>query len=105
MELVDFARYVGALILVLGLLGCAWLAARRYGLPGIVQAQSVKRLSVAETLMVGPRHKILLLKRDGTEHLILMGPQGASVIESGIVPPVATAVPVAAAENPIGAAA
>lgn len=89
MDLVDFARYIGALLLVLGLLGCAWLAARRYGLPGIVRAQSVRRLSIAETLMVGPRHKILLIKRDGTEHLVLMGPQGASVIETGIVSPVA----------------
>jgi flagellar protein FliO/FliZ len=91
MDLVDFARYIGALLLVLGLLGCAWLAARRYGLPGIVQAQSIKRLSIAETLMVGPRHKILLIRRDGTEHLIMMGPQGASVIESGIVPAAVTA--------------
>ncbi|HEY4113954.1 MAG TPA: flagellar biosynthetic protein FliO [Rhizomicrobium sp.] len=110
MDLVDFARYIGALLLVLGLLGCAWLAARRFGLPGIVQAQSVKRLSIAETLMVGPRHKILLVKRDGTEHLILMGPQGASVIESGIVAPVAASpssnpVPAAASEPQVEAAA
>jgi flagellar protein FliO/FliZ len=84
MDLVDFARYIGALVLVLGLLGFAWLAARRYGLPGIVQGQSLRRLSIVETLMIGPRHKLVLLKRDGTEHLMLMGPQGAEVIESGI---------------------
>jgi flagellar protein FliO/FliZ len=84
MDLVDFARYFGALVLVLGLLGFAWLAARRYGLPGIVQGQALRRLSIVETLMIGPRHKLVLLKRDGTEHLMLIGPQGAEVIESGI---------------------
>jgi flagellar protein FliO/FliZ len=84
MDLVDFARYFGALILVLGLLGFAWLAARRYGLPGIVQGQALRRLSIVETLMIGPRHKLVLLKRDGTEHLMLIGPQGAEVIETGI---------------------
>ncbi|HEY8697104.1 MAG TPA: flagellar biosynthetic protein FliO [Rhizomicrobium sp.] len=84
MDLVDFARYFGALILVLGLLGFAWLAARRYGLPGIVQGQALRRLSIVETLMIGPRHKLVLVKRDGTEHLMLIGPQGAEVIETGI---------------------
>jgi flagellar protein FliO/FliZ len=84
MDLVDFARYFGALILVLGLLGFAWLAARRYGLPGIVQGQALRRLCIVETLMIGPRHKLVLLKRDGTEHLMLIGPQGSEVIESGI---------------------
>lgn len=84
MDLIDFARYFGALVLVLGLLGFAWLAARRYGLPGIVQGQSLRRLSIVETLMIGPRHKLVLLKRDGTEHLMLIGPQGAEVIETGI---------------------
>jgi flagellar protein FliO/FliZ len=82
MDLIDFARYFGALVLVLGLLG--WLAARRYGLPGIVQGQALRRLSIVETLMIGPRHKMVLVKRDGTEHLMLIGPQGAEVIESGI---------------------
>jgi flagellar protein FliO/FliZ len=87
MDVIDIARYVSALILVLSLLGFAALAARKYGLPGIAKGTLQKRLSVVETLMVGPRHKLYLFKRDGVEHLVLMGPQGASVIENGIVPP------------------
>ena len=87
MDLIDIARYFSALILVLSLLGFAALAARKYGLPGITRGTAHKRLSVVETLMVGPRHKLFLFKRDGVEHLVLMGPQGASVIENGIIPP------------------
>jgi flagellar protein FliO/FliZ len=84
MDLIDIARYLGALMLVLALLGLAALAARRYGLPGIAAGNALRRLSVVETLMIGPRHKIFLLRRDDREHLILVGPQGASVVESGI---------------------
>ncbi|HSC60755.1 MAG TPA: hypothetical protein VLC29_05950, partial [Rhizomicrobium sp.] len=41
-------------------------------------------LSIVETLMIGPRHKLFLLRRDGVEHLLLVGPQGANVVENGI---------------------
>lgn len=102
MELIDFARYIGALLLVLGLLGCAWLATRRYGLPGIVQARSERRLAVTETLTIGPRHKLLIIKRDGTEHLVLMGPQGGVVIEAGIAAQAAKGVHAAAVSAPTG---
>jgi hypothetical protein len=34
--------------------------------------------------MIGPRHKLFLLRRDGVEHLLLVGPQGANVVENGI---------------------
>jgi flagellar protein FliO/FliZ len=83
MELLDFVRYAGALIIVLSLIGLAGLAARRYGLPGIAKSSGKRRLAVVETLMVGPRHKLYLLSRDSVEHLVLVGPQGASVIEAG----------------------
>lgn len=84
MDLIDIARYLGALMLVLALLGFAGLAARRYGIPGIASGSATRRLAVVETLMIGPRHKIFLLRRDDREHLILVGPQGATVVESGV---------------------
>jgi len=84
MDLIDLARYVAALLFVLALIGFAWIAARRYGLPGVVSGQSTRRLGVVETLMIGPRHKLMLLRRDGTEHLVMMGPQGATIIETGV---------------------
>ena len=100
MDLIDVARYFGALILVMGLLGVAWLATKRYGVPGVIQRQSLRRLSVVETMMIGSRYKLLLVKRDGTEHLVMMGPQGASVIESGIV---ASSLPMAVEPSTLAA--
>jgi flagellar protein FliO/FliZ len=87
MDVVDLARYFGALLLVLALVGFAALAARRYGLAGFVQGTVERRLAVVETLMIGPRQKLLLVRRDGMEHLVLVGPQGANVVECGIPAP------------------
>jgi flagellar protein FliO/FliZ len=84
MDVIDLARYLGALLLVLALVGFAALAARRYGLAGFVQGTVQRRLSIVETMMIGPRQKLVLVRRDGTEHLVLVGPQGANVIEAGI---------------------
>ena len=81
----------------------AALGARRYGLPGIVKGASTRRLSLVETLMIGPRHKLFLLRRDGVEHLVLMGPQGASVVETGIMPPAAMIASHAIASNDLPA--
>jgi flagellar protein FliO/FliZ len=84
MDLIDLARYLGALMLVLALVGFAALATRRFGLPGIAMRSSARRLAVVETLMLDARHKIYLLKRDDREHLVIVGPQGASLVEGGI---------------------
>jgi len=87
MDLIDFARYFAALLLVLALVGGAGLAVRRFGMPGLVKAQGVRRLEIVETLMIGPRQRLCILRRDNVEHLVLMGPEGSTVVESGIAAP------------------
>jgi flagellar protein FliO/FliZ len=91
MDVVDLARYLGALLLVLALVGFAALAARRYGLAGIVQGNAQRRLQVVESLMLDPRHKLVLVRRDAAEHLVLVGPDGACVVERGLGPASAAA--------------
>jgi len=85
MDAIDTARYFGALSLVLALSGLAWVAAREYGWQGLAKPDATRRLSVVETLMIGPRHRLYLVRRDATEHLVLIGPQGTTAIESGIM--------------------
>lgn len=84
MEFIDVLRYFGALILVLAMVGGAGLLARRFGVPGVTKATNIKRLQVVETLMLAPRQRLIILRRDDVEHVVLSGPDGASVIESGI---------------------
>jgi flagellar protein FliO/FliZ len=87
MEFTDLLRYVAALLMVLALIGFAGLAVRRFGMPGVVRAGSLRRLAVVETLMIGPRQRLFLISRDGVEHLVMAGPEGSSIIETGITPP------------------
>ena len=84
MELLDLFRYLGALLLVLALIGGAALAARKFGIPGVARAFPDKRLHIVETLMVGPRQRLFIVRRDNVEHLVLSGPDGTSVIEANI---------------------
>jgi flagellar protein FliO/FliZ len=93
MDLMDFARYIGALLLVLGLVGGAGFAARRFGLGSLVKPVATRRLQIVETLGIAPRQRLLIVRRDNVEHLILSGPEGTSVIESNIP---ATAMPITA---------
>jgi len=91
MEFVDVLRYFAALLMVLALIGFAGLAVRRFGMPGIVKPNASRRLAVVESLMIGPRQRLLLVSRDGVEHLVIAAPDGISVVESGIAPPQAQA--------------
>ena len=50
------------------------------------QSRGDKRLAIVETLMVGPRQRLFIVRRDNVEHLVLSGPEGAIVIENGIRP-------------------
>ena len=86
MELLDIARYLGALLLVLGLVGFAGLGARRFGLPGLVKPATARRLKVVETLMISPRQRLALVRRDDVEHLIFSSPDGSCLVENNIPP-------------------
>jgi len=96
MDLIDIGRYFAALLMVLALVGAAGLAMRRFGMPGLVKPQGQRRLEIVETLAIGPRQKLVLLRRDDVEHLVLAGADGASVVESGI--------PVMTMPQPVGSA-
>ena len=77
MDFLAFLRAVLALAVTLGLIGLAGVAARRYapGLLARLQTKSgqKKRLAVIETLVLGPTQRLLLVKVDEAERLILLG--------------------------------
>ncbi len=75
----DWARAVFALTATLALiLGAAW-GARRLGM---LQAgkPGEKRLKVSESLMIDPRRRLVIVRCDEREHLILCGPGGDVVV-------------------------
>jgi len=77
-----YLRFALALILVLGLIALlAWLL-RRFGMG--VKMTKGRRLGVTEVQMLGPRHRLMLIRRDEVEHLVIVGPGSETVVESGI---------------------
>lgn len=87
MDLLSFLRTIAALGTVLGLLGGALWAVRRYNivLPGQVGDRGLKRLALVERIGIDAKRSIVLVRRDDREHLIMIAPDGHAVIESGIV--------------------
>ena len=84
MDLIDYGRFVAALLFVLGLIALtAWLARRfRLGPGGLPSA--ARRLAVLEALPLDARRKLVLIRRDETEHLLLLSPEGSRLVEGGI---------------------
>ena len=64
----------------------AWLV-RRYGVGGRKIGGGKRRLAIVEVAPIDGKRRLVLLRRDLTEHLILLGPDGALLVESGIAAP------------------
>lgn len=84
MEFDTYFRFILVLVFVLGLvLALGWVL-KRSGISGQAMVGKGKRLGVVETAFLGPKHRLILVRRDTVEHLVLIGPNHAEVIESGI---------------------
>jgi flagellar protein FliO/FliZ len=86
MSTTGYFTYVLALVVVLGLIfGLAWLV-RRFGLAGplVTPSSRNRRLQLVEVLTLDARRRLVLIRRDETEHLLLLGANEAIVVERGI---------------------
>ena len=86
MDLEAYLRFGLALLFVLGLIGlCAW-GAKRLGMTPRVSAGAgrAKRLSIVEVTAVDAKRRLVLVRRDDREHLVLLGATQDVVIEAGI---------------------
>lgn len=79
MESIDYLRFLAALAFVLGLIALAAWAARRWRL-GTTPPGAARRLAVVETLPIDPRRKLVLVRCDRQEHLLLLGQDGNRLI-------------------------
>ena len=100
----------GVLVLVLGaafaaaaIVAVAFivrLTTRRPGLT-LFAAKSPKRLDIVEQAVVDAKRRLVLVRRDDVEHLVMTGGPTDIVIESGIGAPRATSEPRAGAALPL----
>jgi flagellar protein FliO/FliZ len=88
MEAMSLIRAVAALALVLGLIAAAAWAARRYGATrfgGLVRSKN-PRLKIIETLSIDARTKLVLVRQDAQEHLLVIGGGQATTVSHGPAP-------------------
>lgn len=86
MSIGTYLNFILALVFVLGLIGlCAWAYRRFAGGMGLGRRLGGQgRLDVVEVRPLDARRKLVLVRRDRTEHLLLLGPTSECVVESGI---------------------
>ena len=84
MDIVSGFRFVLALVVVIGLIAAlAWML-RKYGGGRVTLGGGKGRLTVVEAAHVDAKRRLVLVKRDDVEHLILLAPNNETVIETGI---------------------
>ena len=83
MNFLDLLRALFALAITLGIIGLAAWAARRYA-PQIMARLSAergeRRMSVVETLVLDPARRLVLVRIDDEERLLILG-EGRELIE------------------------
>ena len=75
MDIGSVARMLAALAFVLGLIGVAAVLARRYA-PGALlrlPTKGERRLTVVESLILDPSRRLVLVRCDNQERLLLLG--------------------------------
>jgi len=94
MEFENYFRFLLALVFVLALIGVLTWLARRFGVGGggVARTARGKRLRIVEATPIDGRRKLVLLRRDDVEHLVVLGPNAETVVETGIAAPETTAV-------------
>ena len=91
MFIADIARMILGLAVTLGLIGLCVVGLRRYGPETLKRLQGVnsgreRRLSVVETLVLDPARRLVLVRFDAEERLLLLG-EGQVVVERAVPPP------------------
>jgi flagellar protein FliO/FliZ len=76
MNWLDWARAAAALAATLALLAGAALLARRMGMLQSPAPGGKRRMGVVETLFLDPRRRVVIVRVDGQEHVLLLSPFG-----------------------------
>lgn len=84
-ELPQILKLLLALMLVVALMGGLAYVLKRLGMSGAMPtAQKKKRLRVIESLPLDARRRLLIIARDNAEHLVILGANGETVVETDI---------------------
>lgn len=81
---ISILRLVTSFCLVLGLMGALALLLRYLNNRSFMPVGSKRRLNVIETLPLDHKRKAMILQCDNRQHLIILGHENETVIETGL---------------------
>lgn len=86
MEYVELGRFAGGFVLVLALIGIMALVLKQPFVQKFAQGgvRKSQRLEVVETLYLDAKRKVVLLRCDEKEHLLLLSASGDMTITGGV---------------------
>jgi len=86
MDFLLYTKYLVVLIFVLGLIGLITVVIRKFGfVPSVEKTlNKKKRLAISQMIGLDAKRRLVLIRRDDREHLLLLGPDGDLVIERDI---------------------
>lgn len=86
----DLLKFIASFAFVLALMGLLGYALRKVGTKAM-NMQGGRRLSLSAILPIDSRRRLLLVRCDDKEHLVLVGPNEQTLIKTDITPPNAAA--------------
>jgi flagellar protein FliO/FliZ len=85
-ELPPSVTFVVAFVIVLGLIGATFWLVRRFGAARLAAGRGRQpRLAVIDAAAVDGRRKLIIIRRDNVEHLLMIGGPSDVVIETNIL--------------------
>ncbi len=85
MDTIDPISFIFSSVFVLGLLGLFAVVLKHFSQKSFLQKyQQAGRLSVVETRYIDAKAKLVLIKRDSVEHLLMINDGKATIIEAEI---------------------
>lgn len=94
MEAVDWLRALLALAVTVALIVALAAGARRFNLLKLgPEAAAGRRLQIVESLAIDPRRRLIVVRLDSSDHLILLSPTGDAAIATTSAPAAAEAAP------------
>jgi flagellar protein FliO/FliZ len=102
----NYFQFFLALVFVLGLIGLVAIIMRHYGLGGAIRFGRKKRagrrrVEIVDVAPVDARRRLILVRRDDVEHLILLGAHEDILVESNITLPLEEAISTGGVDNVI----
>lgn len=85
-DMPQIAKVFLAMAIVLALMGGLSFALKKLGLSAVanIQNNGKKRLKIIESLPLDARRRLVIVRRDDREHLVILGATGETVVETDI---------------------